>query len=1077
MPGAVELTYRRFRRYDNVAAWCVFLVALLTYWLTLEPTASYWDCPEYIAVADKLQIGHSPGNPMWMLATRLAMNFAPAASYKALMANALSGLFSALAVMLVYRTVVVMLLYGRYGSRRELISRGGISSSRAVTTIGAGGVGALALCWSDSFWFSAVEAEVYAFSIFMTALTFWLALRWAFAEYGTPHSDRWLILIAYLTGVGMGVHELNLLVLPAVALIVWHRVARRPRAWKSWLALGAGCAAVALVLFWLVPGFIRFAKSLELWTVNRMHLPYNSGLLATWIIVAAVLWGGSITLSVVRRDGKTLRILRLALWSGAMLFTGFSCYALIVIRGAAEPPVNTGAPGNIFTFGSYYAREQYGSSPLLRGYAFGAPRLRVEETDARGKKHYHRFRNEAPTPHYVAAGHGDKAVLRNGFATCADSLQAAADSRRIDDFYIMDDYTFTSAKVPEMMMWFPRMHSDSPDDVSGYYNWTGMSREDMVRVPSPTLAVDSLGRRVEHPELKADTLYRPTYLHNLLYFGGYQVGFMYMRYFLWNFMGRQNDFTGHGEPDCGLPVTGIEAIDAHWTGPASLMPPEAGRDNKGRNLYWCLPLLLGFAGMFRQVNGGRRDRHCAAAVGALFFFTGIAIVLYLNQAPTQARDRDYAFLGSYLAFCLWIGLGVKPLYSLVRRFAGEKRSLAAAWIAVAVAAVVPLQMLSQTFDDHDRSRRTATTDIAFNTLAPLPENAIIFVGGDNSTFPLWYMQATEEVRRDVRVVSLTYLSDPGYAVALSLPAWDAAPVRMAMPQSHLRMGRYAYASLPKDSTWRDAAEVLREFYATQSSAAFPRLSTSRVYIPFGTDTVCINLRRCNTPGGIIRQDLLLMLDILSTAAATSPPQPPLYWIESDGDGAFNGQLMEYMRPEGPVMRLAPGYTRPASEKVLRDAATVYRYGGADLARPPYYDPTAAERMSLMRRSVIRHAAHMSADSASASKAIALLAILERSLPPSAVEYQAYMLPDSTYTDEGTEIALAMWRSSHAAADPAAMRRKALALLRRQHAKSLEWRRYSDALPEQWRQFISTPHRAYVEEEPRLRHLLDSLTSQ
>lgn len=1074
MPEAVELTYRRFRLCDNLAAAGVFLVALVTYWLTLEPTASYWDCPEYIAVADKMQIGHSPGNPMWMLATRFAMNFAPAASYKALMANALSGLFSALAVMLVYRLTVTMLMYGRFGSRRCFMARGGMAVSRAVVTIASGAVGALALCWSDSFWFSAVEAEVYAFSIFMTALSLWAAMRWAYAEYGTPHADRWLILIAYLIGTGMGVHELNLLVLPPIALVVWHRMARDPRAWKSWLALAAGCGAVVVILFMLVPGFISFARSMELWTVNRMHLPFNSGLIAAWLIVTVALWGGGLVLSMLKRGGRTLRLARVALWSGAMLFTGFSCYALIVIRGAANPPVNTGSPGNIFSFGSYYAREQYGSSPLLRGYAFGAPRLKVEETDSAGKKSYRRYYNVDPAPRYVAARHGDKALLRNGFATPADSLQAAADSRRHDDFYLMNDYSFTSAKVPEMMMWLPRMHSDSPDDVSGYYNWSGMSRDDMVMIASPTLAVDSHGNPVAHPELKADTLYRPTYLHNFLYLAGYQTGFMYMRYLLWNFMGRQNDFTGHGEPDCGLPVTGIGALDARWTGPAELMPPEASSDNKGRNIYLCLPLLLSLAGMLWQLSRRGRDRDCASVVGALFFFTGIAIVLYLNQVPTQARDRDYAFLGSFLAVCIWIGMGVNPLYGAVRRIAGERRERIAAWCAAGVAAIVPLQMLSQTYDDHNRSRRTATTDIAYNTLAPLPGKAVVFVSGDNSTFPLWYMQSTEELRRDVRIVNLTYLTDPEYAASLQCAVWDAAPLRMAMPGSPLRMGRFAYAALPKDSTWRNASEVLARLYATQASSPFPRLTTSRVYIPFGSDTVRVDLRRCNTPGGIIRQDLLVMLDIISAAAASSP-QPPLYWIAADGDGAFNGQLLQYMRPEGLVMRLAPGDTQPASDKVFGDAAHLYRYGGAGRARPPYYDPTSADRMSQLRRDIIRHAAHLSADSSSAAKALSLLDIVERSMPPHAVAYQAYMLPDSTYTDEGTEIALARLRASHAAADPAAERRRAVALLRRQLANAEEWCRYRDALPERWRQFISMPHKAYAEEAPRLRHLLDSIS--
>lgn len=1067
--------YKRFRLLNNVAAWSIFAIALLTYWLTLEPTASYWDCPEYIAVADKMQVGHSPGNPIWMLAARFAVNFSPDASHKALMVNALSGLFTALAVMVLYRTIVMMLLYGRYGSRRVFQSVGTISQSELIATLGAGAVGSLAFCWSDSVWFSAVEAEVYAFSIFMTALSIWVTLRWAFAEYSTPHADRWLILAAYLIGAGMGVHELNLLCIPPMALIVWHRIRRGGVSFGSWVALALGCLAVAGILFLFIPGFLRFAKAVELWMVNRMHLPFNSGLFAAWLILFLLLWGGATALSLTSRGGKALRIVRLALWCGAMVFTGYSSYALIVIRGAADPPVNTGAPGDIFSFASYYAREQYGSAPLLRGYAFGAPRLRVESTDSTGKKRYRTYYNTEPSPRYVAARHGDKAVLRNGFATSADSLQAAADSRRNDDFYLMSDYAFTSEKTPEMMMWLPRMYSDNPDDISGYYNWSGMSREDMVRITSPTLAVDSQGNPIKSPDLPADTLYRPDYLHNFAYLAGYQVGFMYLRYFLWNFGGRQNDAPGHGEPDCGLPATGLERLDAQWCGPIDKMPADAGRDNPGRNIYFFLPLLLGLAGMVWQSIDKGRDRRCAAVVAALFFFTGLAIVLYLNQPPTQARDRDYAFLGSYYAFCIWIGLGVMPLWQLMRRVLSSRRESAAAGIAVGLALIVPVQMLSQTFDDHDRSGRTATTDMAHNILAPLPRKAILFVDGDNSTFPLWYMQATEEERRDVRIVSLTYLSDARYAASLRNAVWDAAPLALAAPDSHLRMGRYAYASLAGDSTWRDAREVLREFYATQSSAAFPRLSASRVYVPFGSDTLRVDLRRCKISGNIVRQDLILLLDIISSAAA-SDSRPKLYWIASDGDGVFNGQLTEAFRLEGPVNRLAPGHTAPDDAKILSDFERLYRSGGADNPRTPYYDPLTARRIAEIRKAMILHAANLSRDSSQAADALRYLHLIQKRLPDKAVPYQAYMLPDSTYSDEGADIALALVRASHASADPAAVRREAMKILRRQLATAEQWQRYRESLPESWREFLSTPRQAYADEAPRLRQLLDSVAS-
>lgn len=1065
------VTYGRIRLTDRLAAGCIFAVALLTYWLTLEPTASFWDCPEYIAVADKMQVGHSPGNPIWMLAARFFINFAADAAHKALMVNAMSGLFTALAAMMCYLSITLLANIAHYGSADSLRSRG-MSAARLTATTGAGCAGALAFTWSDSVWFSAVEAEVYAFSIFLTALTFWTVLRWSFAHRDKPHGDRWLILAAYLTGTGMGVHELNLLCLPALSLIVWYGVRHKKGAFASWVALFTGCAAVGFILFGCIPGFFAFAKSLELWMVNRMHLPFNSGFLAAWLTVFLILAGALAWLTLSRRKGKTIRIATISAWCAMMFFIGFSSYALIVIRGTANPPLNTGTPGNVFAFSSYYAREQYGSAPLFYGPAFGAQRLRIETTDSNGDKSYHRFYNTDPTPHYMAGRHGDKALLRNGFATSADSMQALADSRRQGDFYIMTDHDFTSVRTPEMNMWFPRMYSGSADDIKGYYNWSGMRRGDMKKITRPTQAVDASGNPVKNPELPADTLCRPSYLHNFSYLGAYQLGFMYGRYFLWNFVGRQNDIPGHGEPDCGLPVSGIEHIDKLWCGPSDTMPAESGRDNPGRNIYWFLPLALGLAGAIWQMKQGGGGRRGASAVFALFFFTGVAIVLYLNQPPVQARDRDYAFLGSYYAFCLWIGLGVMLLWDLSRRMS-RRHAMWGAIAAVAAGAAVPLQMLSQTADDHDRSRRTATTDLAFNIMAPLPQGAVIFVEGDNSTFPLWYLQSVEEVRRDVRIVCLSYLADPEYAASLQSALWEAPPLAMTMPLNHLHTGRYAYASLPSDTTWRDASDVLKRFYATQSDKGFPALGASRVYIPFATDTLRIDLRKCTSEKGMVRQELLTLLDIIATSASRGG-HTPLYWVSADGDGIFHGTLLDYMRHEGPVMRLSPGDTAPQSLKVLADADNTYRWGGADLDNPPYYDPLTARRMAMFRRSLVEHASHLSLNPATSGEALRLIDIIRRKMPPKAIDYTPYMLPDSIHTDEGTELGLALWRIGEARGSRR-LREEGLRILKERLDVARGWEGYSRSLPEDWRRFISIEHQGYILEAPRLRSLTDSLS--
>lgn len=1064
--------YSHFKRLNRVVAWCVFIIALLTYWLTLEPTASFWDCPEYIAVADKLQVGHSPGNPIWMLAARFFINFAPDVAQKALMVNAMSGLFTALAAMMCHFTVTLLFNMGYYGSRKRMQAEG-IPKSRLIATLGAGVVAALSLTWSDSIWFSAVEAEVYAFSIFLTALTFWVVLHWSFAACDQPHGDKYLVLAAYLTGIGMGVHELNLLLLPALALIVWYRICKKSSPWRSWLALLCGMAAVALILFGCIPMFFSFAKSMELWMVNRLHMPFNTGLLTAWIILFFIL--ASLCLIPVGRfaAGRVYRICKLTSWCALMFFIGFSSYALIVIRGDANPPVNTGVPGNIFDFASYYSREQYGSSPLIYGPAFGAKRLRVESRDASGEKSYRKYYNSSPEPEYKAGHPGDKPLLRNGFATAADSMQALADSRTKGDHYILTDYRFKMEMTPEMSMWFPRMHSNNGNDMSGYYNWAQMNKENMVRILHPTMAVDFDGDAVKNPQLPADTLYRPTYLQNFNYMARYQVAFMYARYFLWNFVGRQNDFTGHGEPDCGLPVSGITALDDNWTGELSKMPADAGHDNPGRNIYWFLPLILGFGGIVWQMCGNRRSRCAASVICALFIFTGVAIVFYLNQPPTQARDRDYAFLGSYYAFCLWIGFGVVALWSIAQRLL-KRHTISAAWVAVGIGLIVPIQMLSQTADDHNRSHRTATTDIAHDIMAPLPENAVIFVSGDNSTFPLWYLQAVEEERRDVRVVCTTYLPDADYAASLHSSVWDAAALPMTMPENHLRMGRYGYAQLPADTTWRDGLTVLRQLYDTQSAAGFPKFGASRVYIPFGTDTLRIDLRRCVAGSNLVRQELLTLLDIIATQAANGYKRP-LYWISTDGDGTFRGQLLPYMRREGSVMRLSPGDTEPLSLKVLEDAKRIYRWGGADRIKTPYYDPLTADRMSMLRRTLINHAVHLGENPSTSSQALQLINIIRSKMSGDAIDYMPYRLADGTNSDEGVELAYALWRVGEAKGSND-LKREAAALLKQRMKTAQGWQCYSNTLPVAWRPYINNRHSGYIAAMSRIQALLDSISA-
>ena len=701
-----------FKKLNTSVAWLVFAIAAVVYSMTVEPTASLWDCPEFIACGYKLEIGHPPGAPIFMLAANLFSQFASDTAHVALMVNLLSALLSAGCIFFLFLTITHL--------ARKLICPvlDGMTKSDVIRIEACGVVGALAYTFSDTFWFSAVEAEVYAFSSFLTALMFWLILKWS-DEADEACADRWLVLIAYITGLSIGVHLLCLLCLPSMAFVVYFRRAKQVSMQGIFKTFFAGGLLVAIVLYGLIPGVVTIGGWFELLFTNVMGCAYNTGLICYIVLLAGML----VTLYYKAKQ----RMVKLSLACLLMILVGYSSYGVIFIRAKARPPMCENAPDNIFSLGSYLNREQYGKTPLFYGPAYSS------EVDY-----------EAQGDYMVAKHREGKAIYR----PVADSTKQAYEVVRHDIDYVY-----------KQNMYFPRMHSAR--HAQAYEDWMGgVEKQNGI----------------------------PTTAENLRFFLSYQVGFMYWRYFLWNFVGRQNNIQGNGEVEHGNWITGFRWIDDLLLGCDTSKMPSDLVQNKGRNVFYAMPLILGLIGMLWQWRRGREGRQQLLVVMLLFLMTGLAIVVYLNQMPLQPRERDYAYAGSFYAFAIWIGLGVAGLAS---RF----KYLSLACI------LVPLQMVSQTWDDHDRSGRYTCRDFGANYLESMQREGhpIILTDGDNDTFPLWYNHEVEGLRTDTRDCNLEYLQTDWYIDQMKRPAYDSPALPISMNHEDYKEGRLEYVPIDTDS--------------------------------------------------------------------------------------------------------------------------------------------------------------------------------------------------------------------------------------------------------------------------------------
>lgn len=1058
---------KRYNLVNNVTGWVVFVIALATYWLTLEPTASYWDCGEFIIQADKLEVGHPPGNPIFMLTARFFANFAPDAMSVPLMVNAMSGLLSALTILLLFWTITHLV--------RRLVVKcdqdADLSLSNYLVVIGSGVVGALAYCWSDTFWFSAVEGEVYAFSSFCTALVFWLILKWQ-NRVDMDGSDKYLVLIAYIIGVSIAVHLLNLLCIPAIVLVFAYTKWNDMNVKKSLLALAVSFVIIVLVLFGLVPGFIKMAQQMELLFVNGLHCSYNTGALV-YALVMSMLFVWSIYEIAVQKSEVRIRVSSLfaitcsgmlfigswwlgwvltavlaawmfskyfskmplrawnvVMWSIAVIFVGYSSYALILIRSSADTPMNQNSPDNVFDLASYLNREQYGQTPLLYGETLYSGQQKKYQGSHTDTVTYYEDGTpvllntpiygsvvEAGKPMYAKGVAGAEPRSEYGFLSEADKADNSRLAARGGDYYVKRDYTPEVKLNPELNMLFPRIYSRMHRDA--YRNWVDL--DTMPGNMKELYAIDeTTGDKVPELDLYAEPCvnpatgmvsypqkmgYKPTFMQNFAYFYNYQLIHMYMRYFMWNFAGRQNDLLNQqGELDAGNWISGIPLLDNARLGDQSLLPDDLGKDNRGHNTFYMLPLLLGLIGLMWQAFAGQRGIEQFWVVFFLFFMTGIAIVLYLNQPPMQPRERDYAYAGSFYAYAIWIGMGVASLWRIIRHFLdrgskkpehengqpsgesgvqavdaylskSERNSLYAAIAAVVLGLAVPVQMVSQTWDDHDRSGRYAARDFAVNYLESLEPNAIVFCNGDNDTFPLWYAQEVEGVRPDVKIVNLSYLASDWYVNQMRKESYTAAPISFTASPRDIAYGNLDVVLPGRENAPADLLTSLKYVYSgggRDNEYGYAMLPSSVVTIPVDKKAVvarglvaqqdtaqivdCIAIDLANAPAvrgkGYISLSELLMLDIIATNASEGWPRP-LYWCMTVGDEYHLG-LTEYMRGVGMTHQLVPTRQEglPARTDRAYDVVKKYKWGGADSPDSPYFDETARRMLISTRQSML-----------------------------------------------------------------------------------------------------------------------------
>lgn len=1019
---------KQYRLVDNVLGWVTFIIAAYTYCSTIEPTASFWDCPEFIDTGYKLQIGHPPGAPFFMLTANLFSHFVSDPSQVARMVNTMSALLSATTILFLFWTITHL-------TRKLVLNNWSeLTTSKLIAIEASGLVGALIYTWSDTFWFSAVEGEVYAYSSAFTAIVFWLILKWE-DHADEPHSDRWLVLIFYMTGLSIGVHLLNLLCLPAIVLVYCYRRFPNVEARGSLVALMISFAIVAAVLYGVVPGIVTVGGWFELLFVNGLGLPFNTGLVIYIVLlVAAVLWAiyesyvdrnkkrenisfliafgligipfygygwsaviiGIIVLGIVGfllNYKKTVnkrpeylvsaRLKNTALLCMLMLMIGYSSYALIVIRSVANPPMDQNSPEDIFTLGSYLSRDQYGDRPLLYGQAYTSQV--ALKTD----------------------GNICKPEMSEGAPIYSRKEKKTKDEK--DSYFVVSHKN--KYKYAQNML-FPRMYDQA--HTQDYESWMG-------GVEGTEVPYDRCGEQM--------TVKMPSQIDNIRFFLSYQCNFMYWRYFMWNFAGRQNDIQGNGELEHGNWITGIKLYDDARLGDQDMLPDEL-KNNKGHNVFYCLPLLLGLIGMFWQAFRGKRGIRQFWVVAFLFFMTGLAIVIYLNQTPVQPRERDYAYAGSFYAYAIWCGIGVAAVIDLLNKYLKLHGTLVSS-IAALLCLLVPVQMVSQTWDDHDRSGRYTCRDFGQNYLMTLQDAGapILFTNGDNDTFPLWYNQDVEGVRTDARVCNLSYLQTDWYIDQMKRPAYNSPAVPISWPRLDYCSGTNEYVEVKPS-----LKQQILDFYKQNPAAARAQFGDNPFevknimkywvrsknpdlqVIPTDTLYVTIDKAAVKRSGMMMASDTipdrmvislagknalykgdLMMLEMISQCNWTRPVYVALTVGQENYMNLGNNFVQEGLANRiTPFTTNAHGAKNFDTEKTYRNMMTRYKYGG--LSRPGLYLDETVMRMCYTHRRLFGQLALQLIGEGKKDKALKVLQKAAKEIP-------TYNVP-MNYMSGGTDIAKA-----------------------------------------------------------------------
>ncbi len=982
---------KNFRLLNNIFGWVIFLIASITYLMTMEATASFWDCGEFIASAYKFNVGHPPGAPFFMLSAKFFTLFTSDPTKVALMVNSFSAISSAFTILFLFWTIT------HIGRKITTKSEETISLTNGIAVLGAGMVGALAYTFSDTFWFSAVEAEVYAYSSFFTAIVFWLMLKWEDNAH-REGSDRWLILIAYLMGLSIGVHLLNLLALPAIVLIYYFKK-YEPTTKGFIIAIISSVAILAFVYYGLIPGSVGWAVRFELFFVNTLGLSYNTGLF-TYIGLVVVLLIWAIYESNVNKNRKRMYIsyissmsligipflansiiigvliivstiiyfflnkkissrwLNTTLVMALVMLIGYSSYAIIMIRSSAEPTMDQNSPDNIFSLQYYLNREQYGNRPLVYGATFDAPmKLKVE-----GNNCTYDIDKEplyAPKP---------------------------KDNPNEKDKYIVAGHKYNPKKNKKFMMLFPRMYSSDKAHISAYKMWGNVT-----------------GKKIKYDYCgETRTGLKPTMWENLTYFFSYQVNFMYWRYFMWNFSGRQNDMQGNGEIEHGNWITGIPFIDDILVGNQTYLPKEL-KENKGRNVYFMLPFLLGLLGIFYMINKNKAGNHNFWIVLTLFFMTGLAIVIYLNQTPYQPRERDYAYAGSFYAFAIWIGIGVLGVSELMKKFLPNKVS---AILASVICLLIPIQMAGQNWDDHDRSNRTVARDFGQNYLQSCEPNAILFCNGDNDTFPLWYNQEVEGVRTDIRVCNLSYLPTDWYIDQMKRGAYKSAPLPISWSKKQyisgtndviMSMDMYDGKSLDMKTAF-DIIKSDDPDFKYEGESFFPVKS---LYLPIDKEKVIktgtvskerkeeiVSKMLFNLPRSMYKNETMVLEMIKENEW-----KRPMYICTTVSDDAYPKSLQKYMERTGLALQILPINKKNKEEmnvntdKMYNNMMTKFKFGGID--QPNVYIDDNVMRMCRTHRISFIQLADELINEGDTTRAKKALAYCEKVIPAHNVPYTEY----------------------------------------------------------------------------------------